>query len=228
MPFDGHYAAAQLWKLDTSPLFKGRYFQLSSMLSEFLMTPAFPSARFKAWAEKYNRLIEFLRSNELTMYALHHEGIPSHLSSRADISCRASRTDGDIPVRIFYHGPVEQYLRQREEVFGTALPVAIEIQDWLTDEEVAFADAWHDRYNRSWPFTHAVCGPNGRLIRIAHPRLRDLYERSRASIRRWDLVRMSEPSIRDVTYIQRIYAHGELDSEVLIVRHPDNDTDEED
>ena len=51
MPFDGRYAAAQLWKLDASPLFRGRYFQLSSMLAEDLMLPAFPSARMKGWSE---------------------------------------------------------------------------------------------------------------------------------------------------------------------------------
>ena len=42
--FDGHYAIAQIWKLDTSPLFKGRHFQLSSFLAEYLMPPLLPGA----------------------------------------------------------------------------------------------------------------------------------------------------------------------------------------
>ena len=49
MPFDGAYAAAQLWKLDT---YKGRTIPLSTMLAEYLMLPAFPSARFKDRADQ--------------------------------------------------------------------------------------------------------------------------------------------------------------------------------
>ena len=108
MPFDGQYAAAQLWKLDGSQLFKGRYFQLSTMLTDYLMLPAFPSARFQHWADQYDR-IPYVSINQVCTRLLAHEDIPRHLSERAKVHCCGWRTDGKLPVYIYYVGTPSQY-----------------------------------------------------------------------------------------------------------------------
>ena len=228
--FDGHYAIAQIWKLDTSPLFKGRYFQLSSMLAEYLMPVLLPG-RFKLWAEKYGRLADVAVGFEARIHLLDHEGIPPQLSSRARVSCKAWRMEGNTPVRIYYSGTVEQYLTQREEVFGTAVPYSLQIEDVLTAEEVALFEAFDDHYDRMWPWIDAVKGENGRLVRIPHPQLRDLYENRRTFLIQWDLLNMRQPTIEDLDYIRRTYVDGELDSEVatmrLLAADPDSDSTDE-
>ena len=145
MPFEGAYAAAQLWKLDGSPLFKGRYFQLSTMLAEYLMLPAFPSARFKAWADHYYR-IPCVSINRVSTRLLAHEDIPEHLSEYADVRCRGWRTDGAMPIYITYYGDLTTYLAQREEIFGATAPFGIYVDDRLTDEENDFLCMWWRRY----------------------------------------------------------------------------------
>jgi len=229
MAFDGHYALAQIWKLDASPLFKGRYFQLSSMLAEYLMPVLLPG-RFKLWAEKYDRIACMAPFEHVGIHLQGDEDVPPQLSNEAYLICRAVRTDGPLQVRIRYDGTVQQYLAQREEVFGTAVPYSLQIEDVLTAEEVALFEAFDDRYDRLWPWIDAVKGENGRLVRIPHPKLRDLYERRRAFLMRWDLLNMREPTIEDLDYIQRVYVYGELDSEVTIVRvlaDPDSDSTDE-
>ena len=229
MPFDGAYAVAQIWKLDTSPLFKGRYFQLSTMLAEYLMPVLLPG-RFKLWAEKYGRLADVAVGFETRIHLLDHEGIPPQLSSRARVSCKAWRMDGNTPVRILYSGTVKQYLAQREEVFGTAVPQSIQIEDVLTAEEVALFEAFDDHYDRLWPWIDAVKGENDRLVRIPHPQLRDLYENRRTFLIQWDLLNMHEPSIGDLDYVIRTYVDGELDREIetgQLLADPDSDSSDE-
>ena len=224
-PFDGHYALAQIWKLDTSPLFKGRYFQLSSMLAEYLMPVLLPG-RFKLWAEKYGRLPAVAPCFEARLHILDHEGIPPQLSSRATITCKAWRTDANIPVWIDYHGKVEQYLSQREEVFGTSVPYSIYIDDVLTDEESALFEAFDDRYDHFYPYIDTVKNEHGRRVRIPHPQLRDLYERRKRFLDRGDSLAMRELPIDDTDYIRRIYIGGELETELeYFLMGPDDDWD---
>ena len=153
MPFDGAYAAAQLWKLDGSPLFKGRYFQLSTMLAEYLMMPAFPSARFKAWAEQHGRLFD-TALRQVTVLLMPNDAIPQHISGDAQIECKALRNVNGAPAWINYHGTVAQYTSQRETIFGTVVPTNVEIKEPLTDEEQAYLGDWFDRYECPWPLHH--------------------------------------------------------------------------
>ena len=88
MAFDGQYAAAQLWKLDASPLFRGRYFPLSRMLAEHLMLPMFPPGRMKGWAEHYDRLLDAAMDDETVVRLLAREDIPKQLSDHARVECR--------------------------------------------------------------------------------------------------------------------------------------------
>jgi hypothetical protein len=220
--FDGHYAIAQIWKLDTSPLFKGRYFQLSSMLAEYLMPVLLPG-RFKLWAEKYGRLASIVPFDYVELHLMDHEGIPPQLTIRAQVFCRAVRMDGPLPVRIHYNGTVEQYLAQRDEVFGTAIPYSILIEDRVTAEESKQFEAYEDHYRRVWPSMRGSW-------RRPHPKLHDLYENRKAFLRNWDLRNMRElEDFEDEDHIRRGYVDGELDHEVASIRLPaDPDSDSTD
>ena len=153
MPFDGAYAAAQLRKLDASPLFKGRYFQLSTMLAEYLMMPAFPSARFQDWADQNDRM-PFVSINQVCTRMLAHEDVPRHLSAHANVRCCGWRTDGALPIYITYYGDLATYMTQREEVFGATAPFKIYVDDRLTDEENDFLCMWLKRYRCPYPFVY--------------------------------------------------------------------------
>ena len=57
MAFSGQYAAAQLEKLDNSPLFRGRSFSLARKISDFLgYAPHFAPPSFVRWARAHGRL----------------------------------------------------------------------------------------------------------------------------------------------------------------------------
>jgi hypothetical protein len=221
MAFDGHYEIAQIWKLDTSPLFKGRYFQLSSYLAEYLMPVLLPG-RFKLWAEKYGRIACMAPFDHVGIHLQGDEDVPPQLSNEAYLICRAVRTDGPLQVRIRYDGTVEQYLAQREEVFGTAVPYSIYIEDGLSAEEVEQFEVYDGHYNRAWPLIRGGW-------RTPHPKLRDLFENRKDFLRNWDLRNMRDLEIfEDVDHIRRYYVDGELDAEVASIgvpEDPNSDTD---
>jgi hypothetical protein len=217
--FDGHYAIAQIWKLDTSPLFKGRYFQLSGFLAEYLMPPLLPG-RFKLWAETYGRIPSLAPCGCVGIHLWDDEGIPPQLSDEAHLTCRAVRTDGPLEVRIRYKGTVQQYLAKREEVFGTAVPYSVYIEDELTKEERRQLDAYDEHYDRVWPSIRGGW-------RKPHPKLRDLFENRKALLRHWDTRSMLDlDRYDDVDHIVRYYFEGELYQEASFIwEDPNSDTD---
>jgi len=146
MQLDGQYAAAQLWKLDT---FNGYDIPLYAVLGEYLMLPQFPSARFKAWIEQYDRLPDV--STRVSFYLLPDEEFPQHLSERATVTCKVLDIIDGVQTWIEYHGSVAQYLSQRWEIWDAFLPTCVKITDVLTDEEQAYFDEWHNRYACPWP-----------------------------------------------------------------------------
>ena len=204
---DGQYAAAQLWKLDT---YTGRYFPLSQMLAEYLMLPAFPSARFKAWAEQCDRLSSSIMHPEIDVRLLAHEAAPAQLSGCAKVTCRAMRMEGAMPVWIYYEGSAAQYLEQCEAVFGAAEPSQVEILEKPTDEELQCLDKWEERYVCPWPY---VSGPWVGSRKRAHPQLRALYDKLRAFATQWGAAIVGEPvGVRD--YVIRCYLDGQRSSEM--------------
>ena len=125
MPLDGQYAAAQLWKLDA---YKGRTLPLSTMLAECLMLPAYPSTRFKAWAEQHGRLFDVAMLRQMTVRLMAHDDIPKYISDGAQLQCKSLRIVDGVRIWINYSGTVAQYLSQREAIFGTAVPTSLEIR----------------------------------------------------------------------------------------------------
>ena len=207
MAFDGQYAAAQLWKLDASPLFKGRYFQLSNMLADYLMLPAFPSARMKAWAEQYDRM-PHATFNYTNTHLLPNEDIPRHLSEQARVRCRGWRVDGEIPIYIYYTASVPKYLAHREEIFGATAPFGVHVDDCTTDEENAFLHKWWARYRCPYPY---VCGrwnvPSTSLVvhSEVHPQLTAIKVKMKAHFRLWDAAIVHPPDDEDdIVYIERM------------------------
>ena len=223
MSLDGQYAAAQLWKLDS---IKGRYFPLATMLADYLMMPAFPSARFKAWAEQYDRAPATVMLTHAMIYLLPHEEIPQHLSDGAKVTCKALRIVDGVQTWIYYNGTVAQYLSQREAIFGTAVPTSMKICEPLTREERSYIYDWDDRYVCPWPFVdgewrpgyHARAPPT--MPRTAHPQLRGLYERYRTFFRQWEAAVEHEPFDGDFSYVVRNYYGGELHSQIAHMREP--------
>ena len=107
MQLDGQYARAQVWKLDTL-----HNIPLSAMLTEYLMLPQFPSARFRAWVEQYDRLPESL-VKRVAFPLLPDEEFPQHLSERATVTCNVLDIIDGVQTWVEYHGSVAQYLSQR-------------------------------------------------------------------------------------------------------------------
>ena len=224
MTFDGQYASAQLWKLDASPLFRGRYFQLSSILAEYLMLPAFPPARMKGWSEQYGRLSSTVMYPEIDVRLLAHEDIPRQLSDRTKITCRAMRREGAMKVWIYYEGTVAQYLQQRQAVFGSAAPTQLEIMEKPNDEELQYLDKWEERYECPCPY---VSGPWVGSRKRAHPHLRTLYDKLREFAMQWDAAIVGEP-IEEADYIIRCYLDGQRSSEMRVHREDvDDDSDDD-
>ena len=221
MPFDGAYAAAQLWKLDSSPLFKGRYFQLSTMLTEYLMLPAFPSARFQDRADQYDRM-PHATFNLTSEHLLAHEDIPRHLSEQACVRCCGWRTDGAMPIYITYYGDLSTYMAQREEVFGATAPFRIYVDDRLTDEENGFLCKWWRRYRSPYPYVYGHWNvpfsltATGILSEV-HPHLAALYAKDKAHFRLWHaaIVHPPDEDVDDVVYNERIYVGGVLNTNVV-------------
>ena len=216
MALDGQYAAAQLWKLDGSPLVKGRYFQLSTMLAEHLMLPAFPSARIKDRADQYDRM-PHASFNHTSENLLAHEEIPRHLSERAKVHCCGWRTDGELPVYIYYVGTPSQYLTQREEVFGATAPFDIRVEDWLTDEENAFLRKWWKRYRCPYPYVYGPWNvPYSHtatwISPEAHPHLTALYAKMKAHFSLWRNATVHPPDedFDDIVYVERHYSNGKM------------------
>ena len=212
MQLDGHYAAAQLWKLDT---FKGRTAPISTMLADYLMLPQFPSARFKAWVEQYGRLPEAFM--QPSFHLLAHEEFPQHLSDLASVSCSVLQIVDGVRTWINYHGSVAQYLSQREAIFGNTVPTSLKIVDRLNDEEKAYFDEWYERYDCFWPWVGSQrrmsCFErnNGSRLR-AHPQLLGLYARSRTHLHDWYAAVEYEPFNRDYSYVVVDYRGGEVHS----------------
>ena len=217
MPLDGQYAAAQLWKLDAV---KGRSVPISAMLAEYLMLPAFPSARFKAWSEQYGRLPDAAMLTYVTILLTPYEEFPRRLSDDALIECKAMRIVGGVRVWINYHGKVTQFLSQREEIFGTSALTSIKIKDLVNDEERAFLGEWGERYECPWPY---VAGQwiNYRMPNRVHPQLAELYEQYKEFFEQWEAAVEYEPFDGDFNYAVRTYHNGVLHSHVAHVREPD-------
>jgi hypothetical protein len=195
MQLDGHYAAAQLWKLDT---FNGYDIPLYAVLGEYLMLPQFPSARFKAWIEQYDRLPDV--SGRVSFYVLPDEEFPQHLSERATVTCNVLDIIDGVQTWIEYHGSVAQYLSQRWEIWDAFLPTCVKITDVLTDEEQAYFDEWRNHYARSpWPLVG---------MRGAHHQLRGLYDRHRAHLRAWLAAQPALPYNGDYVVVR--YFNGEV------------------
>ena len=216
MPFDGAYAAAQLWKLDGSPLFRGRYFPLSTMLADYLMMPAFPSARFQDWADHYDRL-PYVSIKQVCIRLLACEDIPRHLSEHATVRCCGWRTDGAMPIYIHFYGDLSTYLAQREEVFGASEPFMINLSDCLLDEENDFLIKWLRRYRCPYPYVYGHWSvpfsfTSTGIFAEVHPRLAALYAKDKAHFTRWDaaIVHPPDEDIDATVYNERRYVDGAL------------------
>jgi hypothetical protein len=222
MQFDGAYAAAQLWKLDTSPLFKGCYVQLSAILAEYLMLPAFPSARFKAWAEQYNRLPTVsmaIRSN-VPLDLLPGEELPGHMADDSTFRCCALHMVGGVWTWIEYQGTLAQYLSQREAIFGTTPPRNVQIADGMTVAEQVYLIDWEERYLTYWPLVNAARRPRRGLRPRApphsvHPRLATLYAQYRTFLPQWADSIEHEPFEGPHSYVAMRYYNGALVSRVV-------------
>ena len=216
MPLDGQYAGAQLWKLDS---IKGRTVPLSTMLAEFLMLPAFPSARFKAWAEQHGRLFDVAILRQTSVRLMAHDDIPQHISDGAQIERKALRIVDGVRMWINYHGTVAQYVSQREAIFGTSVPTCLTIEEPLTDEEQTYLYEWDDRYVCPWPY---IAGQwrDYRMPRRVHPQLIGLYERYKDFVDQWEAAVEYEPFDGDFSYEVRNYRDGELHSQITHMREP--------
>ena len=225
MAFDGAYAAAQLWKLDSSPLFRGHYFQLSTMLADYLMMPAFPSARIQAWIEQYGRIVMPVISH-VQLRILPHEEFPQHVDD-AIVVCSGLRIVDGERRWIDYHGTAAQYLSQREAIFGTSAPTNMLISTQLTDDERQYLNDWDDRYVCPWPLVDGEWRPGfhtragaGRRMQ-AHPQLRELYERYREFSRRLAAATETEPIEDERDYVAVRYCDGQPTSR-FVVRRDEN------
>jgi hypothetical protein len=225
MPLDGQYAAAQLWKLDS---YKGRTIPLSTMLAEFLMMPAFPSARFKAWAEKYNRLPGTTVISQVQLYLLPHEEIPQQIDDNSVVLCNGLRIVGGVRIWTDYHGTLAQYRSQREAIFGTTTPTSMMIAVRLTNDEHQYINDWDDRYVCPWPLVdghwrpgYHARAPTPRRHRTVHPHLSALYERHRAFWMQREATVEFEPVDGEHNYVAVRYYDGELHSRTVHMREPD-------
>jgi hypothetical protein len=212
MQLDGQYARAQLWKLDT---FKGHTMPLSTMLADYLMLPQFPSARFRAWVEKYDRLPDAFMT--VVFPLLPHEEFPQHLTDHATVSCKCLKIVDGVRTWIIYNGSVVQYLSQREVIFGDTVPTSFKIIDHLTDEEQAYFREWYNRYDCSWPRVGSW-QRLGYFERNAggfrpHPQLLALYTRSSTHLRDWYAAAEREPF--DEFHIVVEYSGGEVHSRTM-------------
>ena len=205
MQLDGQYARAQVWKLDTL-----HNIPLSAMLTEYLMLPQFPSARFRAWVEQYDRLPESL-VKRVAFPLLPDEEFPQHLSERATVTCNVLDIIDGVQTWVEYHGSVAQYLSQRWEIWDAFLPTCVKITDVLTDEEQAYFDEWRNHYARSpWPLVG---------MRGAHPQLRGLYDRHRAHLRARLASHPALPYNGDYVVVK--YFNGEVYSRTTHEQDPD-------
>jgi hypothetical protein len=216
MQLDGHYAAAQLEKLDT---YKGRIIPLYAALTEYLMLPQFPSARFRAWVEQYDRLPEAWCVVVFSL--LPHEDFPQHLSEHATVRCQCLKFIDGVQTLITYNGSLAQYMAQRYEIFGDTVPTSFKIIDHLTDEEQAYFDAWYKRYECYWPQVGAWERLNifERMNDVGshpHPQLLALSTRSRTHLNDWYAASAHEP-INDF-YVVVEYSNGELHSRRTVFR----------
>ena len=225
MPLDGQYALAQVWKLDS---YKGRTIPLSTMLAEYLMLPAFPSARFKAWAEQYDRLPATTVISQVQLYLLPHEEFPQQIDDDSLVLCSGLRIVGGVRTWIDYHGTLAQYLSQREAIFGTTTPTSMMITVRLTHEELHYLSDWDDRYVCPWPLVDGMWRPGyharapiPRRHRTVHPHLSALYERQRAFWTQREATAEMEPLYGDHNYVAVRYYEGELHSRTVHIREPD-------
>jgi hypothetical protein len=232
MPLDGACAAAQVWKLDT---YKGRTIPLSTMLAEFLMMPAFPSARIQAWIEQYGRIVMPVVSR-VQIRILPHEEFPQDIDDAVVVCSGLRIVDGERRW-IDYHGTAAQYLSQREAIFGTSAPANMLISVRLTDDERHYLSDWDDRYVCPWPLVDGEWRPGyhtraeaGRRMQ-AHPQLRELYERYREFSRRLAAESEMEPIMDEFDYVALRYGDGELISGFTMIRdenRPESDDSSDD
>ena len=215
MQLDGHYARAQLWKLD---MFKGRIIPLSTTLTDYLMLPQFPSDRFRAWVEQYDLLPEAWW--RVVFPLLPHEEFPQHLSEHATVRCKCLKIVDGMQTSITHNGSLAQYMAQRDEIFGDTVPTRFRIIDYKTAEEQAYFDAWYKRYECSWPQVGArerlSCFDRNAGGSRPHPQLLALSTRSRTHLCDWYAAVADEP-VGDF-YVVVEYSNGELHSRRTVFR----------
>ena len=153
MVFSGQYAAAQLQKLDHSPLFRGLWFPLSHELSEYLgYAPNFAPPSFVEWAQAHGRLpsiVKHLPVGFVDVPMLEHEFEREFAGYevRANIIVPRGILDGMLR-KVSYTGRFE---RIRELTTGYVLfGICIELE--VGDEDADFYSRWLRVHSVAWPF----------------------------------------------------------------------------
>ena len=140
MAVSGQYAAAQLAKLDRSPLFRGRHFPLAQEIAAYLgnVTPLMPPT-FLRWSRVLGRRVSITTSRGIIVFIDELQGI--------DCTVQVSYTEFDGLWRIHHAtGTVEEYYRAGR---GFLFDAVISTMPTVADQY--FYNDWWQMYRIEWP-----------------------------------------------------------------------------
>ena len=161
MAFSGQYAAAQLQKLDHSPLFRGLWFPLSHELSEYLgYAPNFAPPSFVEWARAHGRLPTDADDvyDGYIMVRMHPDDFDTDNYGvdvvRADVLRPRGDPDGYLAIERILARP----WRLRELHWGhTIFNISIELT--MIRGDFDFCNRWSRAHGTNWPNTSSGVHP---------------------------------------------------------------------
>ena len=160
MAFSGQYAAAQLGKLDNSPLFRGHTFPLSRELSAYLgYAPNLAPPSFVEWARAHGRLptVEEDVYDGYMMVRMHPSDFDNDNFDVDAVDANVLRPRGG-PGILAIERVLARPGRVRELQWGhTLFNIAIEVT--TTYEDMNFCARWGRAHRSNWPNTSSGVHP---------------------------------------------------------------------
>ena len=161
MSFSGQYAAAQLEKLDHSPLFRGHTFPLAHELSAWLgYAPDFVPPTYLAFARTHQRIPSMNGGDTRAAYAAvldhdvhNYEGYIMHANISRFNGCRL-RIDHVI-------GTLAELRELRREGEGEYCCFSVELL--RSPEDIEFFARWRATHGEEWPYTPVSAYPHHAL-----------------------------------------------------------------
>ena len=151
MAFSGQYAAAQLEKLDNSPMFRGRTFSLAKEIAAYLgYTPDFVPPTYLTFARAHDRIPTTEVEHDLHTHAVTSVVLKRDLRNFNNYAAAASvlRFRNDILHIDFIAGVVFDLTWMRPT------PVfAIEVEVPRSPEDLEFFNRWLAVHGVTWPYT---------------------------------------------------------------------------